>query len=672
MLANVLLRLSEEVPEVGYCQGMNFVVAHMLKVCRTFVDSRGVGELAALLGAPAGGADAVLCMEAAVFWVMVAIIAVDADPGSATPSPLPSPAKAPAPGQRSSSGGGRDADYLKHGEAIMAALGDARNARHIVRLRMGGLWRPGVPLMKQRIYEFEQLLRLRLPALSAHFRELDLAPDVLVSQWLLTLFAYALSEPLLLRAWDAVLGAGWEAALSVALALLQLHEAELTAAESLEDLGMYLRRCHWGEPGEGAALALSPGDGIPWGPRLDPGRKRTPSFEGLSQEGMADRLWAPIAGRAQRLDVTARELAALGESYAITLMRERVARRTDGLLGRYGESTPVEPGDLALTQAEAQWRNFEVNAATSALMEKVEQRRGRASEAIAAYNVALASLQEVETELEEKEVTKRALLSQVALILGTAKPKTAESPPPAAQCDLETPPRPSSLASQRSDAFSDVSLGSEGSYRYESPQQQQRHQQQQQRQQEEEKASADGAGAGGASASSTPPPKLMEAAQWKRGIDGVVGRASELFCALNVKAKALKAPKRGSGTPAQAERGNVDPQLMADLQAMAAKVEIVERRIQILKGAPLRQRQLAHQEAGLDLQESRDALAAAVASLNFYLEKTDEELKSCLLAFSPEAQAMVAHFPPPPEDLSAADDDDGGGDDDDDDTVVTL
>lgn len=44
-----------------------------------------------------------------------------------------------------------------------------------------------------------------------------------VSQWLLTLFAYALPLPHLLRVWDLAFSEGWKALFKVALAKLQVR-----------------------------------------------------------------------------------------------------------------------------------------------------------------------------------------------------------------------------------------------------------------------------------------------------------------------------------------------------------------------------------------------------------------------------------------------------------------
>ena len=42
------------------------------------------------------------------------------------------------------------------------------------------LWHPEVPHLKLRTFQFEKLLAMHLPRLHAHFRQIKLAPDILV------------------------------------------------------------------------------------------------------------------------------------------------------------------------------------------------------------------------------------------------------------------------------------------------------------------------------------------------------------------------------------------------------------------------------------------------------------------------------------------------------------
>lgn len=129
------------------------------------------------------------------------------------------------------------------------------------------LWHPEVPHLKLRTFQFEKLLAMHLPRLHAHFRQIKLAPDILVrplflcvskletfhhrrlellttttphhpqtTQWCNTLLAYCLPLPVLLRVWDVVFLDGWKALFRVCLALLQAVEQDLLPL-NLEDSG---------------------------------------------------------------------------------------------------------------------------------------------------------------------------------------------------------------------------------------------------------------------------------------------------------------------------------------------------------------------------------------------------------------------------------------------------
>ena len=105
---------------------------------------------------------------------------------------------------------------------------------------MRELWRPGVPQLKLRVFQFDALLRGYLPKLHAHFQSIGLAPDVLVSQWFLTLFSYALPFHALARAWDVVFTEGWKMLFRLGLARLSSIAHQLLPL-SLEETSKFLR-----------------------------------------------------------------------------------------------------------------------------------------------------------------------------------------------------------------------------------------------------------------------------------------------------------------------------------------------------------------------------------------------------------------------------------------------
>ena len=79
------------------------------------------------------------------------------------------------------------------------------------RLELSELWRPGMPHLKLRVFQLDQLLLKFLPRLRAHLKSIGLAPDIIASQWFFTIFAYVAPAEWLPRLWDAIFFDGWKA-----------------------------------------------------------------------------------------------------------------------------------------------------------------------------------------------------------------------------------------------------------------------------------------------------------------------------------------------------------------------------------------------------------------------------------------------------------------------------
>ena len=667
-LANVLLAVSRQAEAIGYCQGMNFVAATMLRTCLAYLDADQGGAAyaasLALLGAPRApdGMDAgslrVLLAEAQVFWALLSLVGPSGEaspggpggpgspggpggpgspgsPGGPVPSPVPHGAPPTPHRSQSESSAGSTADTVDSDRSRADPRGSpdptvAERLLHpdghsrLTTLAMGGLWRPGVPEMKRRIFEFDALLRLRLPLLHAHFKAVQLAPDVLVSQWFLTLFAYALPDALLLPAWDACFSGGWPAALSVALALLALHDRELRAQETLEDLGMYLRRCQWGR----LHSADAPARGVPLGPPALRG-----GTTGSSSTAAGD--WRGLVRLACRMDVTAEEMATLASAWALSLMRERLEGRGDGLLARYGDEQEMD--DAALDEAREQLRGIsgeKVTELAQGLMAKVERRRADLAQRRSSQLRAAAALQEERMLRAELQESKKALLDQVASLLSLrdqnlrlpsgAAPAAAPAPAAGPAAGRAAEPAaglgpglgrgadgPAAAAAVVQGlagveaALTDVSLGDDTSPR----------------------------------AESAPTPR-----------NGGTRRGSILFGSLDdldlagvvdrIVGRSPRSPTAAAGSAAPEE--SVDPQLMEDLAVFAAKVESIEKQLRAHEGGPLRQAEMAAQEADLHAQEAKDGLDAVMRSLAFFLQSAEEEAMRYMLAISPEARALVA------------------------------
>ncbi|KAE8915950.1 hypothetical protein PF005_g7771 [Phytophthora fragariae] len=149
LLGNVLKAVALHADDIGYCQGMNYVVAALILVVQDAQEATNLD----LEG---------LSVQEAVFWLTISLIR---------------------------------------------------------RKGMADLWKHKMPGLSRCIYLFQQLLKLHFYDLSAHFRQIGMHSNILVTQWFVTVFARVLSTLTLTRVWDLIFMDGWKAVYRVALAI---------------------------------------------------------------------------------------------------------------------------------------------------------------------------------------------------------------------------------------------------------------------------------------------------------------------------------------------------------------------------------------------------------------------------------------------------------------------
>jgi hypothetical protein len=105
---------------------------------------------------------------------------------------------------------------------------------------------PDLSGLHVRIYQFRELLRQHLPALSTHLDDLQVEPAY-VSQWFLSFFAVTCPLPLLFRIYDVIFAEGAsETIMRVALTLMRKNQARILACAELEDvMQLLLSRKVW-------------------------------------------------------------------------------------------------------------------------------------------------------------------------------------------------------------------------------------------------------------------------------------------------------------------------------------------------------------------------------------------------------------------------------------------
>lgn len=105
---------------------------------------------------------------------------------------------------------------------------------------------PDLSGLHVRIYQFRELLRQDLPALSSHLDDLQVDPAY-VSQWFLSFFAVTCPLPMLFRIYDVVFAEGAsETIMRVALSLMRKNQGRILACTELEDvMQLLLSRGLW-------------------------------------------------------------------------------------------------------------------------------------------------------------------------------------------------------------------------------------------------------------------------------------------------------------------------------------------------------------------------------------------------------------------------------------------
>lgn len=185
MLRNTLIALLIEFPRMGYCQGMNFVAANLI-----------------LARLPANIIDMI------------------------------------SPSSDSNNIQINSHQYDEAEADVFRLMCDLISLKS--RLSMATLWSPEVPRMKLRVYQMDRLMQWNLPNLHAHFLNIQLAPEMLVSQWFLTLFSYTLPSGLTHKIWDYIFAGGWPAVFRVALSMLTVLESSFLSRD-LEGIGLLMR-----------------------------------------------------------------------------------------------------------------------------------------------------------------------------------------------------------------------------------------------------------------------------------------------------------------------------------------------------------------------------------------------------------------------------------------------
>lgn len=84
-----------------------------------------------------------------------------------------------------------------------------------------GMFKPGMPLLRQYLYQFESLIMAKLPAVGVAMRQQGVDPSMFSTHWFNTIFTYALPFDYLVRIWDVFMLEGVKVVFRVGLAMIK-------------------------------------------------------------------------------------------------------------------------------------------------------------------------------------------------------------------------------------------------------------------------------------------------------------------------------------------------------------------------------------------------------------------------------------------------------------------
>lgn len=96
---------------------------------------------------------------------------------------------------------------------------------------MGGLYKPGLPLLGKYLQAFQLTIDKELPKLSSHFQNLGIEISMFGSQWILSLFIYNLSFEKAVSLFNLFLFFGYQIILLFGIHILEKMEADILESD---------------------------------------------------------------------------------------------------------------------------------------------------------------------------------------------------------------------------------------------------------------------------------------------------------------------------------------------------------------------------------------------------------------------------------------------------------
>lgn len=207
-LSEILHALAGRFPDVGYCQGMDYIAAHVLDHVKKYNEAKSAARQAA--------------NPRAFTRVQVDDDDDDDDDDDEASSPTRTSASA--------------ATRVEVETAFWMLVGLFEN------YGLRQMFSPGLDRLHQYCFQCQRLFEIGMPALAEHFEEEKVMVEMFIVGWFQTLFLYlnVLPRESLDRIWDIFLFENnWKIMLRVALALLQLSEEHILG-KRIDDVMQFL------------------------------------------------------------------------------------------------------------------------------------------------------------------------------------------------------------------------------------------------------------------------------------------------------------------------------------------------------------------------------------------------------------------------------------------------
>lgn len=201
-LSSILHALSGRFPDVGYCQGMDYIAAHMLDHVKKSNEAQELARMMAKV--------------------------------SKTPSSEASEDGVPPRSPERSSKAAATQEEVETAFWMLVSLFEKYGLRH--------MFSPGLHRLHLHCFQYQRLFELGLPELAAHFELEKVVVEMFIVGWFQTLFLYlnALPRETLDRIWDIFLMENnWKIMQRVALAVLQVSEPSI-ANKPIDEVMQFL------------------------------------------------------------------------------------------------------------------------------------------------------------------------------------------------------------------------------------------------------------------------------------------------------------------------------------------------------------------------------------------------------------------------------------------------